>query len=88
MHDKGTGTPLLCSQCLRELGLFILEKRRLREDVISVYKYLKGGCKRDGAMVLPVVPSDRTTGSENKLEHKTFSLNIRMHLILWVNRLP
>jgi len=42
------GLKHLCSEGgLNELGLFRLEERTVKGDLISVYKFLKGGCKED-----------------------------------------
>lgn len=65
---------------MQELSLFNLEKRKMREDLINEYKYLKDICQEYGIKLFLVVPSDRMRNTDYKVKHKKFYPSMRKNL--------
>ncbi|TRZ06011.1 hypothetical protein HGM15179_021096 [Zosterops borbonicus] len=62
---------------LREQELFSLEKRILSGDLISLYNFLKGGCRQLGVGLFLHAATDRTRRHSLKLHQGKYRLDIR-----------
>ena len=77
---------LPCEDRLRELGLFSQEMRRLQQELITAFQYLKRGCKKEGDRLFSRVCWDRRRGDGFKLNEERYRLDIRKTFFIRVVR--
>ena len=61
----------------RDQNLFSLHKRRLRGDLVTVYKLTRGDQKGLGETLFPLAPPGMTRNNGHKLLESRFRLDIR-----------
>jgi len=67
---------------LDKLGLYSLKFRRLRGDLIEVYKLFTGNNRVDKDKLFPLVGDSRTRGQNLKIRAKPFRRDVRKHFYM------
>ena len=68
---------LSCEERLREMGLFSLEKRRLKGDLAVAFQCLKGAYKQVGDRLFTQSDRDRTRANSIKVKEGGFRSDVR-----------
>ncbi|KAJ7408576.1 hypothetical protein WISP_119656 [Willisornis vidua] len=76
---KGLGSKY-CEEQLRELGLFSLDRTRLKGDLTALYSCLKGVCNQVGIGLFSQAASNRARGNGVSLHQGRFNLGIRKNV--------
>ena len=66
---------------LKEPSMYSLEKRRLRGDEVTLFKYLKDSHIEEGQDLFLIIPECRTCNNRLKLQESKFRLNIRKNYL-------
>ena len=65
---------------LKRLGLYSLEFRRMRGNLIETYKIIKGLDKLDAGKMFPMFVKSRTRGHSLRIKGKPFKTEVRTNL--------